>query len=181
MWRALSSVIQPRYFSPDIIRSNGTRRFSATTSVSSPTPLSVSTGRLIACYQSIIADLTHRNPNIDQLEQLFSAGDNRIPAIDDSATGSSASTCSGDIFSVLNADCENNQNAGLSARSPLPVPWPRLQISNVTMGCTSYWWCNQSGGGPMRAMTHSGGLNKTLFNALFSQTALHARHTDWKK
>jgi len=41
-------------------------------------------------------------------------------------------------------------------------------LSEVMGGDTSYWWTNQTLGGPLRAFTHTGGLNETLFKILFT-------------
>ncbi len=115
-------------------------------------------------HAPIMRALQLRQMNGEQLEAaLDSIRDWQAPLFD--AVESDAGN--GDIFAVLG----NGNDDDEITIAPPPgglLPWPGMDLSEVMGGDTSYWWTNQTLGGPLRAFTHTGGLNETLFKILFT-------------
>lgn len=117
----------------------------------------------------VMRALQQRRLNLEQLEQtlaIFSDWQATLMWLPQPATASGG----GDILSVLNGspkeeepDDETTVTAGIAI-----TPWPDLRLAEVMLDNTSYWWTNQAAGCPLRAFTHYGGLNDTLFKTLFS-------------
>lgn len=106
----------------------------------------------------IIRALQQRQLGLEQLEYALEAVSNWHPE-EGQSTGSL--TANGDIFEVLNEE---------TTVTPPPgglLPWSGLALTDIMLGDSSYWWTNQTAGGPLRAFTHSGGLNETLLKLLF--------------
>lgn len=106
----------------------------------------------------IVRALQLRQLGLEQLEQALAAASDWQPA---ASPSSATPSIDGDIFSVLDdAEITVTPSGGL-------LPWPGLSLTEIILGNTSYWWTNQAAGGPLRAFTHTGGLNEPLFRILF--------------
>jgi type VI secretion system protein ImpM len=115
-------------------------------------------------HAPILRALQLRQMSGDQLEvALDSVRDWQFPLLN----GSEPQTNGGDIFSVLGGAAPDDDITVAPPPGGL-LPWPGMDLAEVMRGDTSYWWTNQTMGGPLRAFTHTGGLNETLFKILFT-------------
>jgi len=121
-------------------------------------------------HAPILRALQLRQMNGDQLElALDSVRDWQFPLLADPVPQSHE----GDIFAVLGGGSGSNSGNDDDEVTVAPppgglLPWPGMDLAEVMRGDTSYWWTNQTMGGPLRAFTHTGGLNETLFRILFT-------------
>lgn len=124
-------------------------------------------GDFFATHQVILGSIGQRKLNINQLEATLADActDGRPVPVHCQPTPSSMPIPSAifDVFEAVN----DRDPSPLSLHYGLSIPWTDLVIAHVAVGSTSYWWSNAAGSGPMKAFTHSGGLNQTLFNTLF--------------
>lgn len=104
----------------------------------------------------IIRALQQRQLGLEQLEYALEAVSDWQPE----AQSTGAVSANGDIFAVLNEETTVTPPGGL-------LPWSGLILNDIMRGDSIYWWTNQATGGPLRAFTHSGGLNGTLLRLLF--------------
>jgi type VI secretion system protein ImpM len=115
-------------------------------------------------HAPIIRALQLRQMSIDQLESaLEGASDWQFPGLNSPSNVAE----SGDIFAVLGRVEDDDETTVAPPLGGL-LPWPGMDLAEVMQGDTSYWWTNQTLGGPLRAFTHTGGLNETLFKILFA-------------
>lgn len=119
-------------------------------------------------HAPILRALQLRQMNTEQLEEALNAvRDWQFPLLNSTQQPGA----DGDIFSVLgNGDNGGNEDDDVTVAPPPGghLPWPGMDLADVMRGDTSYWWTNQTLGGPLRAFTHTGGLNETLFKILFT-------------
>jgi len=115
-------------------------------------------------HAPILRALQLRQMSGDQLEiALDSVRDWQFPLFEEVESQGR----DGDIFAVLGGGDDDDE----ITVSPPPggmLPWPGMDLAEVMGSDTSYWWTNQTMGGPLRAFTHTGGLNETLFKILFT-------------
>lgn len=118
-------------------------------------------------HAPILRALQLRQMNGEQLEEaLGSVRDWQIPLLN-STQQQEQPNGEGDIFSILGSGNDDDEITVAPPPGGL-LPWPGMDLAEVMRGDTSYWWTNQTMGGPLRAFTHTGGLNETLFKILFT-------------
>lgn len=118
-------------------------------------------------HAPILRALQLRQMNGEQLEEaLASVRDWQVPLLN--AAPQEQPNGEGDIFAILGNGDNGDDEITVAPPPGGLLPWPGMDLADVMRGDTSYWWTNQTMGGPLRAFTHTGGLNETLFKILFT-------------